>query len=86
VERDLRDVLRVMDLDAFDRIDTLLYLGDRLVPIEVKAGATVPVDALDGLRWWMKLPGNNAQAGVLVHGGDEVRQRGEVVILPWFLT
>lgn len=67
-------------------IDILLDLGDRLVPIEVKAGATVPGDALDGLRWWMDLPGNAAQAGILVHGGDDVRQRGAVTILPWFLT
>lgn len=67
-------------------IDILIDRGDRLLPIEVKAGVTIPSDALDGLRWWMELPGNSAQAGVLVHGGDDLRQRGAVTILPWFLT
>lgn len=67
-------------------IDFLLDLGDRLLPIEVKAGSTVAADALAGMRWWSELPGNDARAGVLIHGGGEVRQRGPFTILPWFLT
>ncbi len=71
---------------AGHEIDILLDLGDRLLPIEVKAGSTIPGDALDGMRWWTGLPGNDAQTGVLVYGGDEARQRGGFTILPWYLT
>jgi predicted AAA+ superfamily ATPase len=71
---------------ADHEIDILVDLGDRLLPIEVKSGVTLPADALDTLRWWCALPGNDNQAGVLVHGGGEVRERGGFTILPWFLT
>jgi uncharacterized protein len=67
-------------------IDILVDLGDRLLPIEVKSGITIPSDALDGLRWWTALPGNATQTGVIVHGGEEARERGGFAILPWFLT
>lgn len=67
-------------------IDILVDLGDRLLPIEVKSGITMPSDALDGLRWWTRLPGNPNQTGVLVHGGEEARERGGFAILPWFRT
>lgn len=67
-------------------IDILIDLGDRLVPVEVKSGVTVPSDALDGLKWWTGLSGNDSIAGALVHGGTERRRRGDFTVLPWFLA
>jgi len=67
-------------------IDILIDLGERLVPIEVKSGVTVPSDALDGLKWWTGLPANDTSGGVLVHGGTGARRRGEFSVLPWFLA
>jgi len=66
-------------------IDVLIDLGDRLLPIEVKSGATVSSDALDGLRWWLELPGNPNRKGVLVHGGLESYRSADITVLPWFL-
>jgi predicted AAA+ superfamily ATPase len=67
-------------------IDILLDLGDRLLPIEVKSGTTLSAAAIDVLRWWTTLPGNENKSGVLVHGGREARERKGFSILPWFLT
>lgn len=71
---------------AGHEIDLLVDLGDRLIPIEIKSGRTVPEEALDRLRWWMALPDNRADTAVLVHGGDTARKRGAISTLPWFLT
>jgi|SRR5437867_3646745 len=66
-------------------IDLLVDLGDRLLPIEVKSGLTVPPDAVDGLRWWTNLPGNRNKEGVLVHGGNDTFRLHGFIVLPWFL-
>jgi len=66
-------------------IDLLVDLGDRLLPIEVKSGLTVPPDAVDGLRWWTSLPGNRNKEGVLVHGGNDTFRLHGFIVLPWFL-
>ncbi len=67
-------------------VDIVIDLGDRLVPVEVKAGLTVASDALNSLRWWTSLSGNSNKGGVLVHGGTETRSREGFSILPWFLS
>ncbi len=66
-------------------LDVLLDLGDRLIPVEIKSGLTVPSDALDSLRWWTGIPGNSNKGGVLVHGGQEAWARDGFAVLPWFL-
>jgi predicted AAA+ superfamily ATPase len=71
---------------ADHEIDVLIDLGNRLVPVEVKAGVTVASDALDGLRWWTGLPDNPNTGGVLIHGGTEARVRSGFRIVPWFLS
>ena len=65
-------------------IDVLIDFGDRVVPVEVKSGITVPPDAVDSLRWWTNIPANAAEGGVLIHGGIESFGLREVSVRPWF--
>jgi len=67
-------------------LDCLIDLGDRLLPVEVKSGLTVAGDAVDGLRWWTGLPGNNNKRGALVYGGDRALSLHGFTVLPWYLT
>ncbi len=65
-------------------LDLLVDLGTRLVGVEAKSGQTVAADALDALRWWLALPGNDTGRGVLVHGGAMSSARGGIAVRPWF--
>jgi len=65
-------------------LDCLIDLGDRLLPVEVKSGLTVAGDAVDGLRWWTGLPGNNNKRGILVYGGDRALSLHGFTVLPWY--
>ena len=72
--------------DATGReIDALIDLGDRLVPVEVKSGETVPADAVQNLEWWTGLPDNPTTGGLLVHGGKTRFRIKGFDVLPWFL-
>jgi len=56
VERDVRELLAIGDLDAFA-----------------------------GLGYWLGLPGNVEQRGVLVFGGDDMPHRRQShLVRPWF--
>ena len=63
----------------------MVDLGDRLLPIEVKSGMTVVPDTVAGLRWWLDLPGNAAEHGVLVHGGTRTFSLMGIRVRPWSL-
>ena len=66
-------------------IDAIVDLGERLIPVEVKAGETVPADAVRNLAWWTNLPENPNAGGLLVHGGNERFRLHGFDVLPWFL-
>ena len=66
-------------------IDALIDLGDRLVPVEVKSGETVPADAVRNLEWWTGLADNPTTGGLLVHGGTTRFRIKGFDVLPWFL-
>lgn len=67
-------------------IDVLIDAGERLIPVEVKSGRTVRVDAIRNLEWWTAVPGNPNRGGVLVHGGDTGFSLRGFRVAPWFLT
>ncbi len=52
-------------------VDVLIDLGERILPVEVKSGETVPADAARVLERWSELPANPNRGGLLVHGGGE---------------
>jgi len=66
-------------------IDILVDLGDRVIPIEIKAGETVATDATRSLSWWTAIPANTHRGGVLVYGGTESFSFKGIKVLPWFL-
>lgn len=62
-------------------VDIVLTNGPDLIPIEIKAGATVTNDFFKGLRY---LAGEfpTAAKGALVYGGDSYQQRSEATVCP----
>lgn len=65
-------------------VDILIDTGKKLIPIEIKSGATVNNSFFDGLRYYMALGSAVAQPGVLIHGGDDLYERENFIVLPWF--
>jgi hypothetical protein len=66
-------------------VDVVIDLGSRLIPVEVKSGATIAGDAFAGLGYWLGLPGNVEQRGVLVFGGNDMPHRRQShLVRPWF--
>lgn len=66
-------------------IDILIDAGDRLIPVEVRSGQTVPPDAVNGLDWWTSIPTNPNRGGALVHGGTDSFDLRGFRVQPWFL-
>jgi predicted AAA+ superfamily ATPase len=65
-------------------VDVLIDAGKKLIPIEIKSGATVNNSFFDGLRYYMALGAAVAQPGILIHGGDDLYARENFIVLPWF--
>ncbi len=65
-------------------VDLLIDAGKKLIPIEIKSGATVNNSFFNGLRYYMALGEAVAQPGILIHGGDDLYARENFVVLPWF--
>ena len=63
----------------------LTDLGARLLPIEVKSSATLGSPLWKSLDWWLGLPKNPNDRGLLVYGGDDRYVRGDSLALPWHL-
>lgn len=66
-----------------EEIDLLADHGQTLLPIECKSGATIAGDWLAGLTRWVALAGAEAEAPLLVHGGDSSGMREGVRLIPW---
>lgn len=67
-------------------VDFLVDLGSRVVPVEVKSGATFSTSAIRGLERWTSLPGNPNEGGVLITGGDRSFDFEGCRVRPWFLS
>ena len=65
-------------------VDVLIDTGKKLIPIEIKSGKTVSASFFEGLRYFMKLGPKVARPGVLIHGGDNLYEREDFIVLPWF--
>jgi hypothetical protein len=66
-------------------VDVLVEYGGRVVPVEIKSGATIAADFFSGLNFWLHLPGNVERRGMLVYGGDEPpHRRSGHAVRPWF--
>lgn len=67
-------------------VDVVIDTGKKLIPIEVKSGETVSQSFFDGLRLFTSLGSPAARVGVLIHGGDDLYQRENFIVLPWYQT
>ena len=63
-------------------VDLLLERGNRILPVEVKAGKTVASDFFRGLDFWSILSGP-AEEGWIVYGGTPPRTKGPWRVVPW---
>lgn len=64
-------------------VDLMLEEGERLMPVEIKSGATVATDFTDNLKKWMRLSGNPEQPSWLIYGGDQRFASGTTRIVSW---
>lgn len=65
-------------------VDILIDTGKSLIPIEVKSGETLTTSSFDGLRFYTSFGPPASSSGVLIYGGDELYQRENFVIRPWY--
>lgn len=65
-------------------VDILIDTGKSLIPIEVKSGETLSTSLFDGLRFYTSFGPPASSSGVLIYGGDELYQRENFVIRPWY--
>lgn len=63
-------------------IDILIEQGDRLIPIEVKAGQTLIPDYFSGLHYWQALS-QPTHPACLVYAGNQSQKRTVTEVLSW---
>ena len=64
-------------------VDCVIDQGIRLIPLEIKSGATVTRDFFKGLSYWYKISGYPSREGYLIYGGDGDQKRKEGHVLGW---
>jgi len=60
--------------------DLLIENGEDIIPIEIKAGATINNDFFKGLRFFQTKLNNSTVKSQLVYGGDENQNRTDTSI------
>lgn len=64
-------------------VDVLIDQGDRLIPIEIKAGKTLVSDYFDGLKYWLTLSQEADVLPWLIYAGDQSQERSLAKVLSW---
>jgi predicted AAA+ superfamily ATPase len=64
-------------------IDLLIDVGNKVVAVEVKAGATVNSDFFRDLEYYRSLVSGYLKASFLVYGGDQQQTRLKNLVIPW---
>jgi predicted AAA+ superfamily ATPase len=66
-------------------IDLLADFGNKLLPIEIKAGQTYSSFFASELLKWLKLRGNTAKTGMVIYAGDHLVGRdAAITAVPWW--
>ena len=65
-----------------NEVDLLYPVGPEILPIEIKAGQTVPRDYFKGLRAFERFHGPFSAGAVLVYGGSETQRRTDTTVTP----
>ncbi len=64
-------------------VNIVAQRGEKLIPIEVKSGATLVGEWFNSLSWWLKQAQSEAGQSFLVYGGDQRIQRNGIEVIPW---
>lgn len=65
-------------------VDVIIDTGKKLIPIEIKSGETIDNSFFNGLRYFISLGPPASKEGILIHGGDDLYQRENFTVRPWF--
>ena len=52
-------------------VDCLLVEGEKVLPVEIKAGKTIDSSYFGNLRYWLELAGLPENSGLVIYGGDQ---------------
>lgn len=66
-----------------NEVDVLIERGNKLAPVEIKAGQTVSQDYFRNLDYWKKVAGKASGKSWLVYGGGKGQPRHEHCVVPW---
>lgn len=66
-----------------NEVDVIIEQGQKLIPIEIKSGATVARDFFTGLEKWLNLSNNLAADPVLIYGGDKSYRHKDFHVVGW---
>ena len=64
-------------------IDCIIESGDKLTPLEIKAGKTINKDFFKGLLYWQKIAANDTGQGFIIYGGDNMQKREQGQVISW---
>lgn len=64
-------------------IDCVLVDGEKITPIEIKAGKTMSNSYFDNLRYWLPLASLPEDGGDVVYGGDESVRTSAGAFISW---
>lgn len=67
---------------AGNEVDMICEFGQDVLPVEIKAGATVSEDYFKGVNNFMKIYRHTPWGGVVVYGGEEVQKRSGCMVYP----
>ncbi len=66
-----------------NEIDCIIESGNKLTPVEIKAGKTINKDFFKGLLYWQKIAFKEAQQGFIVYGGEGMQKREKGQVISW---
>jgi len=66
-----------------NEIDCIIESGDKLTPVEIKAGKTINKDFFKGLLYWQKIAFKEAKQGFIVYGGESTQKREKGQVISW---
>ncbi len=66
-----------------NEVDCIIQDGQKLIPIEIKAGRTFNTRFLDGLNYWDALAHEKSTQGYIVFGGSSQQARPHRALVSW---
>jgi len=68
---------------SVNEVDCIIEHGQKVIPIEIKAGKTVVPNFFKSLTYWNEVSGNSPSTGYIVYGGPESQMRPNGRVVSW---